>query len=240
MSRTKVAIIAALEREVWPLVKKWRYQDKNYDGRQFRFFEYQDVVLVCGGIGPGPARRATEAAIVLYGPQMVKSVGFAGALAPEMKAGTVLVPGPVVDASDGSRVEVDGGCGTLVSFSSVAGKKQKAKLAAAYDAKALDMEAAAVAKSAQKHNLHFSVVKVISDEVGFETDFTGPFVSTDGQLQTVRLVLHVLVRPWLWRRLVQLARDSSVASQRLCEWLGRDLHTSSLKHTPEVGKANVT
>ena len=45
------------------------------------------MVLVCGGMGAPAARRATEAIIQLYGPEVVISAGFAGALQPGMKAG---------------------------------------------------------------------------------------------------------------------------------------------------------
>src|SRR5690242_14533934 len=45
----KVALVAALEREVWPLVKHWTVCDREFDGRQFRFSENDRAVLVCGG-----------------------------------------------------------------------------------------------------------------------------------------------------------------------------------------------
>ena len=67
---SRVAIVAALEREVRPLVREWRRVRGKYDGRRFRFFEKDDVVLVCGGIGAGAARRAAEAVIAIYAPQV--------------------------------------------------------------------------------------------------------------------------------------------------------------------------
>ena len=60
--------MAALEREVRPLIKEWRADEKEIDGRRFRFFEKDDVVLVCGGIGAEAARRAAEAVIAIYAP----------------------------------------------------------------------------------------------------------------------------------------------------------------------------
>ena len=62
-------------------------------------------MLVCSGIGREAARRATEAIINLYAPVLVQSVGFAGALDPTLKVGTVLTPVCVIDAKDGSRIE---------------------------------------------------------------------------------------------------------------------------------------
>src|ERR1700758_135461 len=42
---SRVAIVAALEREVRPLVKHWRVSEKEYGGRRFRFFEKDEFVL---------------------------------------------------------------------------------------------------------------------------------------------------------------------------------------------------
>ena len=75
----RLAIIAALEREVRPLVKNWRVNEKKHEGRTFRFFENGEVVLVCGGIGAAAARRAAEAVIAIFDPKIVCSAGFAEA-----------------------------------------------------------------------------------------------------------------------------------------------------------------
>ena len=88
----RLAIVAALEREVRPLVKSWRATEKEHDGRRFRFFENGDVVLVCGGIGAAAARRASEAVIAIFDPKIVCSAGFAGALDPKLKVGDVVRP----------------------------------------------------------------------------------------------------------------------------------------------------
>jgi len=99
----KVAMVAALEREVRSLVKRWRSVEREYGGRDFKFFECGQTVLVCGGIGSEAARRATEAVIALYAPDLVLSVGFAGALDPALKVGEIVSPSRVVDANDGTR-----------------------------------------------------------------------------------------------------------------------------------------
>ena len=148
----KIAIVAALEREVRPLIKQWRPVERTYDGRNYKFFENERAVLVCGGIGQEAARRATEAIISLYAPVLVQSAGFAGALDSTLKVGTVLTPICVIDAKDGSRIEAGVGYWVLVSVDQPAGVKQKAKLAEAYWAHAVDMEAAAVARGAQAHD----------------------------------------------------------------------------------------
>src|SRR5690242_7563454 len=117
---SRLAIVAALEREVRPLVRHCQVRKKEHAGREFRFYENREAVLVCGGIGPEAARRAAEAVIVLYSPDLLYSVGYAGALDPTLKVGDVLTPAHVINGSDGSRLDVSKGQGTLLSLSAVA------------------------------------------------------------------------------------------------------------------------
>jgi nucleoside phosphorylase len=214
----KVAIVAALEREVRPIVKSWRASERDHAGRRFKFFENDRAVLVCGGIGPDPARRATEAIISLYRPSEVVSVGFAGALETALSVGDAFVPRRVVDAGDSSVSETDVGSGTLVSFGSIASMQQKESLARAYGAQAVDMEAVAVAKAARAHGLPFTAMKAISDEPRFKMPDLDRFIR-NGQFSAGRFAAFTAVRPWLWVTTIRLARNSARATRTLCNWL---------------------
>lgn len=214
-----VAIVAALEREVWPFVKDWPVTRREYDGHSFKFFEASGIVLVCGGMGSEAARRAAEAVIGLYHPGVIISAGFAGALDPGLAVGHTLTPRHVIDARDGSRTDSGGGEGILVTFEDVADVEQKARLGAAYGAHAVDMEAAAVARSAQVHGVRFLACKVISDTTGRGLPPIARFIGKDGGFQTGRFLSHVALRPWLWPGVLRLARDSALAAGKLREAL---------------------
>ena len=229
---SEIALVAALEREVWPLVRSWRLVDREYGGRCFRFFEAANRVAVCGGMGAEAARRATEAVIMLYQPAVVQSVGFAGALDNGLRIGQVLEPRYIVDASDGSRVDTGSGIGTLVSFASVAGKAQKARLATAYGAQAVDMEAAAVARGTQAHGLRFAAVKVVSDDLGLPVPDMERFTDRDGRLREWAFAVHAALRPWLWFTVICLGRNSSKASHALSQ------HLKSAEHA-HTGSASI-
>jgi adenosylhomocysteine nucleosidase len=216
---SRVAIVAALEREVRPLVKEWQVSEKESEGRRYRFFEKDDLVLVCGGIGPEAARRAAEAVIALYAPSVIYSVGFAGAVDPGLKVADILRPLRVVNASDGSSVTLDRGQGVLVSFGSVASTAQKARLRDSFAAQAVDMEASAVARAAEARGVGFALVKVISDEFNFDFPSMERFVDRDGRFLEGRFALWAALRPWLWPRVAKLARNSSRASSALCDRL---------------------
>jgi adenosylhomocysteine nucleosidase len=235
----EIAMVAALERELRALVKHWQAADREYSGRRFRFWEGRHSVAVCGGIGAEAARRATEAVLILYQPKVVYSVGFAGALDPDLCVGDVIEPRYVIDAADGSRIDTGQGSGALVSFLSVAGDEQKAKLAAAYGARAVDMEAAAVARGAQARGVQFRAIKVISDELGFSMPGMDQFIDKNGRFRAAQFSAHVALRPRLWRPTVRLARNTAKAGRALCEYLRSAPQSSTsgaLTHPAICGK----
>ena len=228
----KLAIVAALEREVSGLIDNWSRVEREHQGRKFTFFEHDEMVVICGGIGVEAARRATEAMIALYHPARVQSVGFAGALDAGLSVGDIFSPALVVDARDGSRFQMDGGKGALVTFMAVADARQKAKLAQAYGAQVVDMEAAAVVAAASAHGIPFGATKVISDGLHFEMPETARFIDSQGQFQTARFAVHVALRPWLWRRAVNLASNSNKAARMLA------VHLKAVQpHLSEVTEA---
>ncbi|HEX9110370.1 MAG TPA: phosphorylase [Terriglobales bacterium] len=213
---SRIAIIAAMEREVKPLIRGWKFRTLEHGGHRYRLFENGDAVLICGGIGAEAARRATEAVIQEARPVRVVSVGFAGALDSTLKVADVFEPRTVINAADGVRAATGSGQGTLVSYAAVAGKEQKQRLGRAYGAAAVDMEAAAVAQAAQARGVDFAALKAISDAAGFSMPATERFLASDGQFRTVKFALHVAVRPWLWGSTIALARNSARASRALC------------------------
>jgi adenosylhomocysteine nucleosidase len=229
---SKIAIIAAMEREVRPLIRSWKAMTNvrtlEHGGRRYRLFENGDATLVCGGIGAEGARRATEAVIREINPARVISVGFAGALDASLGVGHIFEPRTVINAADGVRTECGAGDGILVSSAIVAGKEQKIRFGKAYGATAVDMEAAAVAQAAQARGVEFGALKVISDAADFRMPPLDRFVTADGRFQSVRFACHVALRPWLWGGTISLARNSAKASRALSEaltsYLGREAH----------------
>ena len=233
---SKFAIIAALDREVRPLVKAWPSVTVQHAGHTFTIHESHYAIVVCAGIGSECARHAAEALIATYSPKVLISAGVAGALVSDLKVGATIFPATVIDSQDGSRHQTvihDSQVGNtsvgrtiLVSHPQVVSPLQKRQLAKSYGAQAVDMEAAAVARAAQTHRLSFLAVKAISDELNFELPAISHFIR-NGQFATRRFLLYTAVRPWLWLRVIRLARNSQIASENLCAWL----RESALTHT---------
>jgi adenosylhomocysteine nucleosidase len=227
------AIIAALETELQPLVKSW----SSTTDHGLTFYESNYAVAICGGIGAESARRAAEAVIAKYSPELLISAGVAGSLVADLKVGATIFPATVIDSQDASRHATSiqhapvgntaVGRTILVTYPEVASVAQKQQLAKSYGAHAVDMEAAAVARAAQKHNLPFIAVKAISDDVNFEISEMFRFIRA-GKFDTTGFALHLSIRPWLWLRVFRLARDTKIASENLCAWLRESALTNTI------------
>ena len=232
----KVAIVAALEREVAPLTKK--FARRVQPGQRFALFESGDVRLVCGGIGGAHAASATRWLIADAKPEAVMSIGFAGGLVPDRHVGDVITPATVIDASSGETFSVSDGEGVLVTAEGVLAEAGKQSLATRYKADAVDMEAASVARVAQENGIPFFAVKVISDEVGFAMPPLQRFV-TDGQVSTSKLLAYAAVRPSLWPVLMRLGNNAKIASSQLCRWLENQISRDFQDILEFHGKARI-
>lgn len=242
-----IAIVAAMEREVKPLIRNWKVRMIEHSGRSYRLFTNVftngEATLICGGIGAEAARRATEAIIETVSPARVLSVGFAGALDHSLQVGDVIEPRTVTNAADGARTDIGSGKGILVSSKIVADKEQKSQLAKSYGASAVDMEAAAVAQGALARGVEFAAIKAISDGVDFTIPAMDRFVAKDGTFRSGSFAAHVALRPWLWGTTIALARNGARASRALSDALANYLHRESSAgkfspHAPLIAELN--
>ena len=216
----KLAIVAALEREVAPLIRDWDLTVVRVGEHEYRIREREGVLVTCGGIGAAAARGAAE---VLHSHAKGEisgfvSAGYAGALTPDLKVGDVVQPGHVV-TPEGPTHAAHGTGGILVSAVGVASAERKRELAVQHSARAVDMEAHAVADYAVLHHIPCVVIKVISDEHDADLPPVGDFIDAMGRFRTSSFAAHLAIRPWLWRKVIRLGRDTSVASRALCDAL---------------------
>jgi adenosylhomocysteine nucleosidase len=228
----KIAIIAAMEREIAPLVRGWRRGTLSSGERKFMLFESDGVVAVVSGIGCKNAELAARTVITQYRPALLISVGLAGALIGSLKAGSVFTPNVVVDASDGAeyRCTADGNHvsgGVLVSSGEIAGIEGKRELVNSFHGLVVDMEAAGVARVAHQEQIGFRCVKAISDEADFAMPPMGRFLNATGEFQSGKFALWIALRPWQWARVAALARNSKRATVSLCNRLLNDLAAGS-------------
>jgi adenosylhomocysteine nucleosidase len=229
---SKIAIIAAMEREIAPLVRGWQRGTLSSGERKFVTFDCDGVIAVVSGIGCKNAELAARAVVDQHRPALLISVGLAGALIRSLKVGSVFTPNVVVDAADGAeyRCAADGkhvSGGVLVSAAEIAGAEAKRELVNRFHGLVVDMEAAGVARIAQQEQIGFRCVKAISDEADFTMPPMGKFMNTAGEFQNGKFALWAAVRPWQWVRIVALAQNSKRATVALCNRLRDDLAAGS-------------
>jgi len=232
---TRVAIIAALPGELHPLVRGWEHQSRN--GVEIWSWRHREGqwFAACAGVGVNAAARAFAEIEKEDAIDSVFSVGWAGALAERYVAGRAYRVSGVIDAQTGERTGIPtppGGC-WLVTAHRVANPAEKRRLAATHGASLVDMEAAGIARLAQKRGIPFHCVKGVSDGPADRLPDFNAFISADGRFQPVRFVLSVLVRPWHWAALARMGRNSRKAARSLGEELLRLLDEGATLRRPE-------
>lgn len=221
----KIAIVAALERELAPLISGWQRTDVRAQNRTIRIFERGETLIAFGGIGGNSARIAADAAYTHAGRNLslMISAGLAGALVPELKVGHVFIPKLIIGDSDNNEIETSSGKGTLVTAGAIAGLEHKRLFAAKYHAQAIDMEAFAVADVARIYNVECIAMKAISDGSDFDLPPLGRFVTDTGDFRTGSFIAYTMVRPWTWRRVLQLGSNGALATKQLCSVLQKTI-----------------
>ncbi len=215
----KLAIIAALEREVAPIVRGWEQKFIDIYGYRKRCWSSGTSVVVCAGVGQQRAHECTQVVIETFAPEVITSIGFAGATVPDLTAGDVLVPAKVVSSRTGAEFQSWFGAGVLVTADAIAGRELKAELRRVYRAEAVDMEAATVAEVCAASGKKFLAIKAISDGWKDEMEFLAPYVRPEG-FRTAAFLGHIAVRPALWGSVRKLKDQSQLASDGLCKTVG--------------------
>lgn len=212
----KIGIVAAMEREVQGLLSGFG-PPRVLTGTRFRCYSQGNTSIVSAGIGKKAAAAAADTLIEVIKPDLLVSVGFAGALDPSLRVGDVIIPKTIVSEETGQIYRSVAGEGALVSANSIAGAEQKARLRQAYKAQAVDMEAFAVAASAERAGIPFLALKAISDGAEITLPDLGGFIAENGGFKYLKFVAHLAIHPGQWPEIRLLARNSSIAAQKLSE-----------------------
>ena len=233
----KVAIIVAMKREVEPLLKAWRKQGKKIRRGKYgsaSSYRCDNVVVLVSLIGAEFAAYAAKMAVDSIKAERIISAGLAGGLRIGMEPGSVIRPAEVIDGSTGEKYATVGHRrqGLLVTMASVSSREEKQRLAAMFDADAVDMEAAAVAKVARMSGTPFLAVKAISDPLEFEMPPMDRFIGRWGKLNLLKLIGYAALRPRTWGALNALRKNSRIASEALAEELKKIVVESSAAAKP--------
>jgi adenosylhomocysteine nucleosidase len=217
-AQPRIAILAALQREVAPLVRNWAAPVvTRADGTSL--WENDHAIVVCAGMGRERVTRAFALAESRGPLDSVISVGYAGALRSGMRSDRVYWPAVVIDDATGERFACEDGQGILVTADHAVGRDEKPKLADKWQADLVDMEAAAVARLAKLRALPFRSLRAISDQVDDRLPDLSRFTNPQGGFQSASFAMYVALHPWLIPTTIRLGQQSTRASQAIAQAL---------------------
>lgn len=194
------------------------------------------ALLVCG-MG---AERAKRAALQMVdaGMEILISWGTAGALADDIQPGDLIVPETIVSHTGhvyqtakylrSSMLDKLIDCPGNIFLGQLADSiyvltsvVDKAATRAQGDALAVDMESAAIAEVAAKHEIQYVAIRAISDSAVMRLpDDVINFTNAYGQVQVTKLISSLLKRPGQIFDLFKLARGFMAAKKTL-KWIGQ-------------------
>jgi adenosylhomocysteine nucleosidase len=239
-----LALVASLREEVSGLLRQMSLQETAVP-RGWRLFmgslAGRGVLVAQTGMGRDRAERAVQFLLDRYPLSCVISFGFAGALAPELGAGDLVVyremVGPdgleigpphisdpaMVDLAVAARLEggirLHCGCG-LTLERLVSRPDEKGALGRTFGAMAVDMESYWVAAMATERRVPFLAVRAISDRLSQSLPPLDRFVGHDGAADWRGAVLHFASHPVDLMKMPGVFGNSRVAGRSLAEFLG--------------------
>lgn len=214
----RIALIAALPRELRPLVRGWEKRGDLFLGR----IGTTGAVAIAAGMGTSAAARACERVLRESGVEALVSIGYAGSVSCGLQTGNAYAIREVIDAATAESFPTDTPKGQrLITLSSVAGPQEKRQLAAQYQAVMVDMEAAAVARIARANNLGFFCFKAVTDGPNDKLPDFNRFTSPQGEWSMTPFLAYLALHPQYWSAMRRLAKISRKAAEELANFLER-------------------
>jgi adenosylhomocysteine nucleosidase len=210
------------------------------------------------GVGPGRATKKLDSLLTSFHPHRILIIGYAGALAPELKLADLVVMRrasifgekevkrrPLDQLEISASVELDGSselfsyaqsaglpahCGDgLTSPLIIGAPEQKQILYQRFQALSIDMETAALARAAHAGGIAVSCVRVVSDEAADQ--FLAPF-TYDPEASSIDRAFRVL-GAGNWRNRLQAWRERSMKARESLRGFVRFCFEAWTKTSPE-------
>jgi adenosylhomocysteine nucleosidase len=214
-----VLVLAAMPRELRPLVRKLRLRPSSIDG--LRAWRRSDLVAVAVGVGPARAGAGAARVFDVVRARRVVITGVAGGLDPSLKVGDLVRPATVVDVGSGSvhtPGAPDARAGMLATVDRVFLSDRGSGVASSpaqlpEGATAVDMETAAIAAVCEANGIPWDVVRAVSDVAGTLTPEVAALLRPDGRADLVAAARVVLHDPRALGRMVRLGLDTERATR---------------------------
>ena len=223
-----LAFIAAEAREFAGLLRHTERAtrlDWPLDFARMAWLNGQQVVLAANGPGPKLAANAAEAIKERLVLEALVSIGFCGALSPDLKPCDIFVADSFVDAAHALSVprsqSYERQTGKLLSIDRVASSsEEKRSLHDQTHADAIEMEAAGLAVKAAQWQVPLYAIKVVTDTAleSFPLDFNR-LRDREGRFSRAKVLFAALGRPSAFPALLHLNQRCKLAAQALGDFL---------------------
>lgn len=242
----RIIMLAALPEEVRPFLRQSRARRRRglpWPAWEFAWGQVRGL-LVLSGMGVGAAGEAARGLVAQFRPQLLISLGFGGALSPELRPGDLVlgaayaryeprtqVLAPVTPTPAPPRalpVLLDGlaaaalpaSLGTFITTPWIIHKADQGGALLDLSAPVLDLESAAVSEVARSAALPFLGLRAITDTAAEELpDFLVPADSEPGPIKLLDALSWLAADPRRLKDLLHLWRRSRLAASRLAEAL---------------------
>jgi adenosylhomocysteine nucleosidase len=200
----------------------------------------KNILLVRTGVGKQRAEETTRQVIEKFHPEVIISMGYAGALIDGLKVGDLFIADCVL-SEEGETLEID--CppnsewldlakntppleqtkikfGRLITVNSVIHSPEAKKcLASQFSAQVVEMETLVIARLTKENQIPFISVRGISDEVNHELIDSSSFLGDDGEISKIKAGWYVLTHPKSFKSALSLRSQTQVATRNLTAFL---------------------
>ena len=242
-----LAIMGAFGQEIIDLRRQMVIEEvvAGRDCRLYRGkFKNRDILLVQTGMGKERAENATQFILERYPVTAIISLGFAGALAPELRIGDVVVcstlhcqPGlgteeqrlePLAPddnllslASQGPGDKATRFCpGSGITVLQLDSSHQKMHgLSETFHADIIDMESYWIARIASARQIPFIAIRSISDNMKSSVQPFDQILASDGELLWKKALLCFLLHPQYLMNVFTLFRNTRPAKRNLAAFI---------------------
>jgi len=246
-----IAILGAVTEEIAGIKREINISDRvRLDKSEAWFGKYQgrNIVLVRTGVGRKRAQNATQQVIDKFNPEVIISMGYAGALTEGLNVGDMFVASTILSPeSDSNSFEMDDPknlkwlelakktpppenvklkIGRLITVDMVVHTpKAKKELGSRFRAEAVEMETLEIALLTRVNKIAFISIRGISDAVNHELIDCSSFLGSDGELSKLRAGWYVLTHPKSLKNAFSLRSNTQIATQNLTDFISRLIST---------------
>jgi adenosylhomocysteine nucleosidase len=199
----------------------------------------QNIVLVRSGVGKQRAEDSTLQVIERFQPKALISIGYAGAVQPELNVGDLVITNSIIEENgekdrkyhldpywldrarsiqfaDGVKAVVGG---LLTVNTVIHDPAAKRELGKRYCVQAVEMETCAIARVAEDKEVPLLSVRVISDRVDQELLDSSSFLGSDGEISTFKAGWYVLTHPSSLKNALSLRTQTQLATETMTRFL---------------------